>query len=418
MLTRFPLTASQEAGMRLLLGTDENLFITGGPGTGKSYLISEYLKFMPEKIPVIASTGAAAILVGGRTFHSFFGLGIMQGGLHFVVDRAIRNGRLRKRIKDTKTLVIDEVSMLSREAVDTAECIARQVRDSDKPWGGIRIIAVGDFAQLPPISKNAEKEWCFLGNAWTRSQFKRVILNEVKRTDDAEFLEILEDIRWGRVTERVHAFLNDKLAGEAEIEKDVPHLFPRRAETDAFNKARLDEIKEPVIRLETEYGGDDRYVERLMRDAPVPAFLELKKGALVMLRVNDPKQRYVNGTVGRIEEVADGIMTIDLGHRTVEIEPFAFTVLDDEGEEAAYARNFPVNLAYASTIHKIQGTTLERLHVSLKQLWEPGQAYVALSRARSAKGITLMGWDVHSIRADAKVREFYEKENEEPVSVS
>lgn len=417
-MTRFPLTASQEIGMRLLLGSNENLFITGGPGTGKSYLISEYLKFMPEKIPVIASTGAAAILVGGRTFHSFFGLGIMQGGLHTVVDRAIRNGRLRKRIKDTRMLIIDEISMLSREAVDTAECIARQVRDSEQPWGGIRIVAVGDFAQLPPISKNAEKEWCFLGNAWARSNFKRVALTEVKRTDDTEFLEILEDIRWGRVTERVHAFLNDKLAGQDEIEKDVPHLFPRRAETDAFNRARLDEIKEPVIRLETEYGGEERYIERLMRDAPVPAFLELKKGALVMLRVNDPKQRYVNGTVGRIEEVADGLMTIDLGHRTVEIEPFAFTILDDEGEEAAYARNFPVNLAYASTIHKIQGTTLERLHVSLKQLWEPGQAYVALSRARSAKGITLMGWDAHSIRADLKVREFYEKENEEPVSAS
>ncbi len=399
--------------MRLLLGGDENIFLTGGPGTGKSYLISEYLKFMPEKIPVIASTGAAAILVGGRTFHSFFGLGIMQGGLHMVVDRAIRNGRLRKRIKDTRTLVIDEISMLSREAVDTAECIARQVRDSEKPWGGIRIIAVGDFAQLPPISKNAEKEWCFLGNAWARSAFKRVTLTEVKRTDDAEFLEILEDIRWGRVTERVHAFLNDKLAQPEEIESDVPHLFPRRAETDAFNKARLDEIGEPLIKLETEYGGDERYIERLMRDAPVPPSLELKKGALVMLRVNDPKQRYVNGTVGRVEEIADNAMTIDLGHRTVEIEPFAFTVLDDEGEEAAYARNFPVNLAYASTIHKIQGTTLERLHVSLKQLWEPGQAYVALSRARSAKGITLMGWDVRSIRADHQVKAFYEKVDEE-----
>ncbi len=399
--------------MRLLLGSDENIFLTGGPGTGKSYLISEYLKFMPEKIPVIASTGAAAILVGGRTFHSFFGLGIMQGGLHMVVDRAIRNGRLRKRIKDTRTLVIDEISMLSREAVDTAECIARQVRDSEKPWGGIRIIAVGDFAQLPPISKNAEKEWCFLGNAWIRSAFKRVTLNEVKRTDDAEFLDILEDIRWGRVTERVHAFLNDKLAQPEEIESDVPHLFPRRAETDAFNKARLDEIREPLIKLETEYGGDERYIERLMRDAPIPPSLELKKGALVMLRVNDPKQRYVNGTVGRVEEIAENTMTIDLGHRTVEIEPFAFTVLDDEGDEAAYARNFPVNLAYASTIHKIQGTTLERLHVSLKQLWEPGQAYVALSRARSAKGITLMGWDVHSIRADHQVKAFYEKVDEE-----
>lgn len=418
MLTRFPLTPSQETGMKLLLGTDENLFVTGGPGTGKSYMISEYLKFMPEKIPVIASTGAAAILVGGRTFHSFFGLGIMQGGFHTVVDRAIRNGRLRKRLKDTKTLVIDEVSMLSKEALDAAECIARQARISDRPWGGIRVIAVGDFAQLPPISKGLEKEWCFLSGAWARSSFKRIALTEVKRTDDPQFLEVLEDIRWGRVTDRVEAFLNDKIAAEGEIEGDVPHLFPRRAETDAHNRKRLEGIREPLIRIETEYGGDERYVERLMRDAPVPPFLELKQGALVMLRVNDPKQRYVNGTVGTVEKIADGLMTVDLGHRTVDLEPFAFTVLDDEGEEAAYARNFPVNLAYASTIHKIQGTTLERLHVSLKQLWEPGQAYVALSRARSAKGITLMGWDAQSIRADERVRAFYEDEVRETLSAS
>ena len=136
--------------------------------------------------------------------------------------------------------------------------------------------------------------------------------------------------------------------------------------------------------------------------------LELKKGALVMLRINDPKQRFINGTVGTVMDADDTLLTIESRGRRLEIEPFTFTMLDADGEEGAFARNFPVTLAYANTIHKMQGATLDRAHVNLKSLWEPGQAYVALSRVRSGQGITLMGWDAHSIKADPVVREFYE----------
>lgn len=388
----------------------ENIFLTGGPGTGKSFLIREFLDAAEDKIPVVASTGAAAILIGGRTFHSFFGLGIMQGGFDAVVNKALKNKRLRKRLKETETLVIDEVSMISRETLDCAERIACTVRKSHRPWGGIRIIAVGDFAQLPPISKGTEKEWCFLSKAWERSEFKRVVLREVKRTDDLAFLEVLEDIRWGKITERVQKFLNERLVMGDGVASDVPHVFPRRNQTAAFNRARLDEIESESRLYETKYGGKDIYIERLKRDAPIPEVLELKRNALVMLRVNDPKQRYVNGTVGFIEEMEEGVLLVRIGKRDIEIEPFTFTVLDDEGAEAAFASNFPVTLAYASTIHKVQGTTLDRCHISMRSLWEPGQAYVALSRARSGDGITLIDWDESSILADQTVRAFYERE--------
>jgi len=406
------LTPSQARGFRDLMEGQENIFLTGGPGTGKSFLIREYLDDCPDKIPVVASTGAAAILIGGRTFHSFFGLGIMQGGFDVVVEKALKNKRLRKRLKDTETLVIDEVSMLSAETLDCAERIASTVRKLHRPWGGIRIIVVGDFAQLPPISKGPEKEWCFLSKAWERSQFKKVVLREVKRTDDADFLDVLEDIRWGKNSERVRMFLNERLITADEVDIDVPHVFPRRAQTAAFNRARLNEIESQSRFYETEYGGKDNYIERLKRDAPIPEVLELKKNALVMLRVNDPKQRYVNGTVGTIEEMEDDHLLVKVKSRTLEIEPFTFTSLDDEGEEAAFASNFPVTLAYASTIHKVQGTTMERCHISMRSLWEPGQAYVALSRARSGDGITLMDWDASSIRADQSVRAFYESDSD------
>ncbi len=406
------LTPSQEVGFKELMKSQDNIFLTGGPGTGKSFLIQEFLEANENEIPVVASTGAAAILIKGRTFHSFFGLGIMQGGFDAVVEKALKNKRLRRRLKETETLVIDEISMLSAETLDCAERIASTIRKSHRPWGGIRIIAVGDFAQLPPISKGPEKQWGFLSRTWERSEFKKIVLREVKRTEDAAFLEVLEDIRWGRKSERVEAFLNERLTTNEEVEVDVPHVFPRRAQTDSFNRAKLNEIKSESRLYKTEYGGRDIYIDRLKRDAPISEVMELKKNALVMLRVNDPKQRYVNGTVGTIEEMEDDHLLVRLKFRTIELEPFTFTVLDDEGEEAAYASNFPITLAYANTIHKVQGTTMERCHVSLRSLWEPGQAYVALSRARSGAGITLMDWDASSIRADKNVQAFYEQEPE------
>ena len=402
------LTPSQQEGIDLLVRDRRHVFITGGAGTGKSFLVREYLRRAAQDIPVIASTGAAAILIGGRTFHSFFSLGILQGGPAAALKKAVSNSRLRKRLKEAETIVIDEVSMLSQEAFDVAEKIARAVRRCEEPWGGIRVLAVGDFAQLPPISKHHFKPWCFRGDAWRRSCFQPVVLREVKRTEDAAFLEVLEDIRWGNVSERAEGFLNGRLAEDLELEEDVPHLFPRRAQTEAFNRSRLENLKTALRTYETEYGGEGVLIERMMKEAPIPPVLELKEGALVMMRINDPKQRFINGTVGHIMDMDDETLGIRVHGRRIELGRFTFSMQNEDGEEVAFAHNFPVNLAYASTIHKIQGTTLDRIHVDLRNLWEPGQAYVALSRARSGRGVTLMGWTPRSIKADSEVREFYQ----------
>lgn len=409
------LTPSQEEGIRVLEDSQANVFLTGGPGTGKSFLIQEYLSRAAEEIPVVASTGAAAILVGGRTFHSFFSLGILQGGADQAIEKAMKNSGLRSRLRNLKTLVIDEISMLSLEAFDAAERLTRQVRHSDLAWGGVRIVAAGDFAQLPPISPDRTKAWCFRAPAWRRSQFRRITLREVKRTEDSEFLQVLEEIRWGRVTDRVRDFLDSRMALSEELESDVPHLFPRRNQTDAYNKNRLEQLHEPLKTFETEYSGEPFGMDRLRRDAPIPPLLELKKGALIMMRINDPRQRFINGTVGSILEILDEVLIVEVRGRRLEIDPFTFSWLNADGEEAATARNFPVSLAYASTIHKVQGATLERLHADLSSLWEPGQAYVALSRARTAASLTIARWGESSIKADPMVQAFYEDRLDEPV---
>jgi len=400
------LTLSQSLAFSALQ-TSKNVFVTGGAGTGKSFLIRHFRDTKEgSKIPVLASTGAAAILLGGRTFHSFFGLGIMQGGPGRVFQKALENKRLRKRLRTTDEIILDEVSMLSHEVLDCAEKICRALREMEEPWGGMRVVAVGDFAQLPPVSRGTTvKEWGFLGEAWAESEFLNFELQEVMRTEDQDFLRVLNKIRVGICDEEVSDFLEARLMEDVDV--DVPHLFSRRDQTEKFNLGRLAEIDEESRIYETKYSGDKTYVETLMRDAPVPASLELKRGALVMIRVNDPKQRFVNGTVGHIKSLREDSITIDTGRRLLELEPFPFSYVDADGEERAHAINFPVTLAYASTIHKIQGATLDRAHIDLGNIWEPGQAYVALSRVRKTKDLSLIRWSPSSIKADPMVQSFY-----------
>lgn len=401
------LTLDQEQALYHLEKGRQNLFITGGAGTGKSFLLRHFLNQQKEKIPVLASTGAAAILIGGRTFHSFFGLGIMQGGAEATIAKALDNKRLRKRMNSVETIIIDEISMLSFNTLDCAEKIARGLRGNPlRPWGGLRIIAVGDFCQLPPVSRNrGSKEWAFLGEAWAASDFKRIDLKEVMRTSDHEFLQVLQDLRVGALTRRLENFFDDRI--REEMDTDVTHLFARRDQTEKYNLMKLFEIELDPRKYETIYGGDERYHDQLRRDAPIPPVLELKKGAMVMIRMNDPKQRYVNGSVGRVWELQDERIYIDLKDRRVEIEPFAFSVQDADGKEVAYAKNFPLNLAYASTIHKIQGSTLDKIHIDLAGLWEPGHAYVAVSRAKRAEDVSFIRWSPTSIRSDPMVKSFY-----------
>lgn len=390
------------------LDSRRNIFLTGLPGTGKSFLIREFLKDnRGEKIPVLASTGAAAILVGGRTFHSFFGLGIMEGGFEATIAKASKNKRLRSRLKKCETIVIDEVSMLSHEALDAAEALARLSRDCDEPWGGIRLIAVGDFAQLPPVSRwNENKAWAFLGEAWASSAFEVHELQEVKRTQDERLLDIFRKIRWGDVDEEVADFLNSRVT--EDVSDDVPHLYPRRVQSERFNEYRLAELDGPVFEFLTRYSGEDYYLKKLEKEAPVMPILRLKEGALVMFRMNDPKQRFVNGSVGRVFECSEDSVLVELKGRVIEVEKFAFTMQDADGREVAVAENYPLNLAYASTIHKAQGTSLEAVHADLRQLWEPGQAYVALTRAVTSEGLSLAGWSPESFQFDPMVRRFYE----------
>jgi hypothetical protein len=401
------LNSCQKNAFEHLLGTS-NVFMTGGAGSGKSFLVRHFLSKNPRSIPVLASTGAAAILVGGRTFHSFFGLGILEGGVEETVKKALRNKRLRDRLRITDGIIIDEISMIPGAAFRAAEQIARGAREKDEAWGGMRVIAVGDFSQLPPVSPfNQRRDWAFLDTAWDRSQFLPAVLKTIVRTEDSRLLDVLAEVRAGRVTEQVSRFLNERTVKES-FEFEGTRLFPHRETTERHNLARLARIPGETRTFETVYSGNEKSVNDLKRHAPVPELIQLKEGAFVMIRQNDPNGVFVNGTTATVRGFEDDSLQLELGSGTeIELERAVFHLLNADGERVASASNFPISLAYAATIHKAQGTTLDSMRVDLRGLWEPGQAYVALSRVRSSAGLYIDGWRPGSVIVDPQVVAFH-----------
>lgn len=404
------LTECQSKALELL-NKSENIFLTGVAGSGKSYLLQHFLKGKNSKThPVVASTGAAAVLVKGVTFHSYFGLGILEGGPEKTIQRALKDGRLKKRILTVDTIIIDEISMIPGVAFEIAENICREIRKSVVPWGGIRIIAVGDFGQLPPVSIGGkEKDWAFQNHTWENSNFQVAYLKTVMRSQDQQFLKVLNFIRNGKVNFEVNEFLNSKIKKPTDSFTGTI-LFSHRKSVEDYNINKLQELPGELLTFKSTYSGSSKFLEAIKKAAPVPEVLQLKIGALVMIRRNDPQGAYVNGTLGTIKSAKAGELRVELlNGNVVTLEPEAFSYMNAESEVVAAAENFPVNLAWATTIHKSQGITLDAATIDLSRVFEAGQAYVALSRVKSADALYLSGWNPAAIIASAEVQTFHDQ---------
>ncbi len=391
-----------------LLNSGENVFLTGGAGCGKSFVVRHFMKDLSHKImPILASTGAAAVLLGGRTFHSFFGLGIMEGGFEASFQRASKDRRLMKRLSEVEGVILDEVSMIPGEALKLAENLSRLARQSELPWGGMRMIAVGDFAQLPPVTRTGKRDWAFQSQTWDQSGFMPYVLTQNERVQDENYLSVLNKVRIGVVDNEVRDFL-DAHQFEHDDSDLATRLFSRRDQSLEYNLARLAEIDKEEIQIPSIYFGSEKHQEMMMKQGPVPVKLNLKVGAEVMFIQNDPQKRWVNGTRGTIVVIEDDKITVEKRQgRDVTVEKQQFSYLDADGNIVASVIQFPLTLAYATTIHKSQGATLDELWCDLSNLWEPGQAYVALSRLRYAKGLKVLRWSPNSIKIDPFVRQFY-----------
>lgn len=378
------------------------ILVTGEAGTGKSTLVN-FIKnrcHFPNTV-VLAPTGVAALNVGGQTIHSFFRFPFK------IIDEAALADQTKNRLwKKVELIIIDEVSMLRADILDGIDLVLRKSQDSRLPFGGCKVMLVGDFFQLPPVIPRHEHEMLAqLGYSGPYAYNSSVLenyppvhfeLSKVYRQRDAEFVNLLSDLRVARNVEEAVAAINETCV-KPHREGHTPVLLTStNAIADRYNRQGLQDITSAPVEYECKTKG--RFTANRM---PVPEQLSLKKGARVMAVRNDPQKRWVNGSLGTIIDLSpeEVFVRFDSGPQVRKIEPekwdminYKWSEVDQKMVETTTAsfQQMPLILAWAVTIHKAQGLSLDDVRIDLgRGAFAMGQAYVALSRARTLAGLSL-----------------------------
>jgi ATP-dependent DNA helicase PIF1 len=392
-----------------ILKTGANVYLTGEPGSGKTHTINEFVQWLRScgiEPSVTAATGIAATHVGGMTVHSWSGIGIAEHLSRADVDRIASKEYVAKRITKAKVLIIEEISMLSANTFEMADKICREVRRTNKPFGGLAVILVGDFFQLPPISKERETDFAYTSHIWRDLNLITCYLTEQYRQDDKEFLEVLSAIRSGEVEEMHHERLTARSVGAEVLPENSPKLFSHNADVDRINSVELAKIKGTARKFHMSSKGKDSLVEGLKRGCLSPEVLELKEGAAVMFTKNSPQGRFVNGTLGVVKGWgADGMPVVKTKDGLkITTEPMEWR-LEEQDKIRASISQIPLRLAYAMTVHKSQGMSMDSAIMDLSKAFEYGQGYVALSRVRRLSGVHLTGLNRRALAVNPKILE-------------
>jgi ATP-dependent DNA helicase PIF1 len=375
-----------------------NVFLTGQAGTGKSTLLKRYLEEavkLGKRVAVTAPTGIAALNIGGTTVHRWSGmmLGPQNGETIEQAVARLRDGhgffKAQIRVGAADVLVIDEVSMLSGGHMDFLDRWLRELRGvSGEPFGGIQLIALGDFLQLPPVRIDMSQpyDWSFRAPAWERADFKAIRLTTVRRQDEPLFVGALGGFRLGSMTMRDAELLKARVVLFPKA--NIPRLFTHNAQVDKWNAYRLDALEGQERAYKADTCGVSQSLEFYTKNLLTPSLLVLKPGAAVMFTANDATEGFFNGQQGVVVEMADNRIAVEANGRRYDVERREWTWQDGE---VSFSQ-FPLRLAYALTIHKAQGMTLDSAYVDIRAAREPGQAYVALSRVRTLAGLHLKEW--------------------------
>ncbi|XP_072525236.1 ATP-dependent DNA helicase PIF1 [Salminus brasiliensis] len=392
----------------------KNIFFTGSAGTGKSFLLKRIVGSLPPKSTyATASTGVAACHIGGTTLHNFAGIGSGSAPLEQCLELAQRPG-VRQHWTGCKHLIIDEISMVEAQFFDKLEAIARSIRRSTEPFGGIQLIVCGDFLQLPPVTKGKEKtSFSFQARSWRKCIHVNMELTEVRRQTDRAFISLLQAVRVGRVTEEVTSQLLK--SANNRIERDgilATRLCTHKDDVELTNENKLKQLPGPLRGFEA-VDSDPMLVKTIDAQSPVGAMLQLKVGAQVMLTKNlDVQRGLVNGARGVVVDFllgSQGLPRVRFLCGAVEVIKRERWMFKTGGGLYLSRQQLPLKLAWAISIHKSQGMTLDCVEISLARVFESGQAYVALSRARSLEGLRVMDFDPRVVQANQDVLQFYKK---------
>jgi ATP-dependent exoDNAse (exonuclease V) alpha subunit len=397
------------------------IFVTGGAGTGKSTFIRWLLQEFKGSVLLGAPTAMAATNIDGKTLHS-----LCQLPPAWIVKTDIKQAPRRREIKEAKLLIIDEISMVTANLLDGVSAFFRLNRGVDKPFGGLPVIMVGDMFQLPPIVSDRTRDLFervygsakfYNAKCLANSAYYAVELNKTFRQVDQPFVDVLAKIREGVDIGQSLAFLNSKCSITATPPEGAVWLSPRNDEVDSRNLAELRKIAGSIKMYRGRLDGKFK-PDRLAS----PLELVLKCGAQVMFTQNDTAKRWINGTIGIVRSLDEGNIAVELVEtkKLVDVTPVKWqdyqyrwnsSTLEIERDVTGSYTQYPLVLAWAITIHKSQGRTIERAHLDLGSgAFETGQTYVALSRCRSIDGLSLSrALTDADIRVDYESKAFYDE---------
>lgn len=372
-----------------------NVYLTGPAGSGKTHVLNlyiDYLKSHDISIGITASTGIAATHMGGTTIHAWSGIGVKSELDTGDIKDILKKSHVKRRIDQVKVLIIDEVSMLHHFRLDLVDRILRMGKHKDEPFGGIQVILCGDFFQLPPVSRAGEPEAFFVyeSKAWEEADFKVCYLEEQYRQTDDRATMLLNDIRANRISEETHTYIEACfVANKKEISVTEPtRLFTHNVDVDVVNKKELEKIKGKSATYTMIHRGNEFLVAVLKKSCLAPEKLDLKVGARVMFVKNNPDVGYVNGTLGVVTSLEGPQVRVK--DKVIKVSPESWRV-EEDGRVLAEISQIPLRLAWAITVHKSQGMSLDAVEVDLSKSFEKGMGYVALSRVRTLTGLTILG---------------------------
>lgn len=419
----------QEAVRRLHDG--ESLLLTGLAGTGKSFTLSRWLeeaKRVGMNVAVTASTGIAATHIEGKTIHSWAGVGIGKKSA-----AAITNGHYWKKyvywtIRNTDALVIDEISMLDGEILDLVSDVCAIAKRKDEPFGGMQVVFVGDMGQLPPVEEH--KGFPFEASCWKQLNPPLIELTKSFRQEDAAFAAVLREIRMGSLSDHAARMLGGRVNAYDPDELQATRIMTHNHMVDAINREKFNELSGEEVVFTAFEEGDPKALLNLDKTCRSPKILRLKEGARVMFTKNDKivrdeygtqigRTRYANGTQGTVVGLEKGSVHVktDAGGHVV-VDRDSWEITNHKGYIVAARTQFPLRLAYAISVHKSQGMSLDLVSTNLAEVFAPGQAYVALSRARTLEGLNVEDWKgAGSIRVHPKVMKFLLTQQQHRVDV-